>query len=204
MQEQVAPTAAAKTNGGVSVDHPTDEIVIEKCRNARNAAKFSDLFDRGDVHAHHGGDDSAADLALLGILAHWTKDEAQLERLVSSSALGQREKWRHRDDYRKRTVRRALKDAGPGYDWSKEGGRERSRPIKSADEASGLADLPYIGKSTKSTGEERPALQLVRFAGRPTPAAREFVIPDLIPRYHPTTLYGWGGTAKSLIATLLA
>jgi len=205
-QMQPPDIEAAKTNGHTAPTAPgtSDATIIEKCRGARNAAKFSDLFDRGDVHAHHGGDDSVADLALLGILAHWTKDEAQLDRLVSSSALGQREKWRHRDDYRKRTIRRALKDAGPGYDWSKEGSRERSRPIKSADEASGLADLPYIGKSTKSTSEERPALNLVRFAGRPTPAAREFVIPDLIPRYHPTTLYGWGGTAKSLIAALLA
>jgi DNA-binding transcriptional ArsR family regulator len=65
--------------------------------------------------------------------------------------------------------------------------------------------LAYIyGKSAKSAGDEQPSLRLVRFAGRSAPAAREFVIPDLLPRYHPTTLYGWGGTAKSLIAVLLA
>jgi hypothetical protein len=44
----------------------------------------------------------------------------------------------------------------------------------------------------------------VRFANREAPAARKFVVPDLIPRHHPTTLYGWGGTAKSLIALLLS
>jgi DNA-binding transcriptional ArsR family regulator len=44
----------------------------------------------------------------------------------------------------------------------------------------------------------------VRFTNREAPAAREFVVPDLIPRHHPTTLYGWGGTAKSLIALLLS
>ena len=64
--------------------------------------------------------------------------------------------------------------------------------------------MPYIGKSAEFAGEKPPSLRLVRFAGRPAPAAREFIIPDLLPRYHPTTLYGWGGTAKSLIAVLLA
>ena len=206
-----APDAeTTKTNGHATAastaSGPTDEMVIEKCRAAKNAAKFVDLFDHGDVHAHHGGDASVADLALLGIMAFWTQDEAQLERLFSSSALGRREKWRHRDDYRRRTISRALANLGEVYDWSKEAGRARpvKKSEKSVDAASGLADLPYIQKSAKATGEERPALQLVRFAGRPAPAAREFVIPDLIPRYHPTTLYGWGGTAKSLIATLLA
>ena len=105
---------------------PTDEEVLEKCRAAENAAKFSDLFDRGDVHAHHGGDDSRADLALLSMLTFWTQDEAQLERIFSSSALGQRDKWRNRDDYRKRTIRKALAGAKPGevYDW----GPQRGRP----------------------------------------------------------------------------
>jgi len=211
---QAPSTEAAQTNGHAtpratpgspSGDAVPDEHVIEKCRAAKNAAKFSDLFDHGNAHAHHGGDDSVADLALVGILAYWTQDEAQLERLVSSSALSHREKWRRRDDYRKRTIRKGLAEVGEVYDWSKEGGRERARPIKeSAGEASGLADSPYIGKSTKSADEESSSLQLVRFARRPAPAAREFVIPDLIPRYHPTTLYGWGGTAKSLIAVLLA
>lgn len=79
---QMAPpdVGVAKTNGHATpVSNPgavADEAVIEKCRAAKNAAKFADLFDHGDVHVHHGGDDSAADLSLLGILAWWTKDEA--------------------------------------------------------------------------------------------------------------------------------
>ena len=67
--------------------------MIERCRATENAEIFVALFDHGDVHAHHGGDDSAADLALLGIMRFYTQDEAQLERLFSSSALGRREKW---------------------------------------------------------------------------------------------------------------
>ena len=100
MQAPDAETAQTNGHAGGTAAPPykgsaagaADEAIIEKCRAAGNAAKFSDLYDHGDVHAHHGGDDSKADLALLGILAWWTQDEAQLERLVSSSALGRREK----------------------------------------------------------------------------------------------------------------
>src|SRR5215210_5756452 len=138
-----APDAeTVRTNGHApsepaSWSAPSDETIIEKCPAAGNAAKFADLYDHGNVRTHHGGDDSAADLGLLGILTWWTQDEAQLERLVSSSALGRREKWRRRDDYRKRTVRKALADLGETYDWSKEVGTSKSRPMKkNADEAS--------------------------------------------------------------------
>ena len=74
-------SAASATPG------PTDEAIIEKCRDADNAAKFSDLFDHGDVHRHHGGDDSGADYALLGLLKFYTQDPDQLERLMRRSAL---------------------------------------------------------------------------------------------------------------------
>jgi DNA-binding transcriptional ArsR family regulator len=189
---------ASSTNGHVkretSPSSPhSDEAIIQKCRAAENAAKFADLYDQGDVHAHHGGDDSVADLALLGMLAFYTQDAEQLERIFSDSALGQREKWRRRQDYRERTIQKVLAERGEVYMWP----RERAR--KSAASAA----RPYIGKATKATSEAAPTLNLVRFAKREAPAAREFIVPDLIPRYHPTTLYGWGGTAKSLIALLL-
>jgi hypothetical protein len=196
-----APDAeAARANGharsrSASSDTPTDEMVIEKCRAAENAAKFEALFDRGDVHAYHGGDDSAADLALVSMLTFYTQDEEQLEGLFSSSALGQREKWRNRDDYRKRTIRRALVDLGEAYDWSRNNGGTAARPLKR-------------GAASAAAGEDAAsnssALKLVRFANRPAPPTREFIVDGLIPRHHPTTLFGWGGTAKSLIAVLLA
>ncbi len=223
MSEAAPDAETARTNGhtngstaarpymGSAASAGTDEAIIEKCRAAKNAAKFSDLFDHGDAHAHHGGDASDADYALLGILKLWTQDPNQLERLMRRSRLA-RPKWDEKRvgrSWLRYSIDNALKDVGEVYDWSKEAGSSRSRPIKKsagdAGDASGLADLSYIGKSAKSTDEEpAPQLQLVRFAGRPAPAAREFVIPGLIPRYHPTTLYGWGGTAKSLIAALLA
>jgi hypothetical protein len=206
-----------QTNGHVSpaeaptsVLGPSDQQVIEKCQAADNAAKFVDLFDRGDVHAHHSGDDSVADLALLGIMAFYTQDEAQLERLFSSSALGRREKWSRRDDYRERTIRKALAQVGETYDWGRQRGRLLVSPsLESASnddtsEDDGQAISPYTEKATKASSAADFTLSLVRFAHRPAPGLREFVIPALIPRHHPTTLYGWGGTAKSLIALLLS
>jgi DNA-binding transcriptional ArsR family regulator len=212
---QKPDTQTVRTNGHTApksapMSSPaTDEMIIQKCRGAENAAKFVDLFDHGDVHAYHSGDASVADLALLSMLTFWTQDAAQLERIFSSSALGNREKWLERDDYRKRTIRKALADLGEVYDWSRNNGGTAARPLKkgtaSAANGSGPADLPYKGESTRSAGDEaRPKLSLVRFAEREAPPAREFIVPDLIPRYHPTTLYGLGGTAKSLIAALLS
>jgi primase-polymerase (primpol)-like protein len=129
----------AKTNGHVtsrmpSRSLPSDEQVIEKCRAAENAAKFADLFDHGDVHVHHDGDDSVADLALLSMLSFYTQDEAQLERIFSSSALGQRAKWRRRHDYRERTIGKALSDLGEAYKWP----REREQLLSSS------SPTPYI------------------------------------------------------------
>jgi primase-polymerase (primpol)-like protein len=96
---QTPDTATTQTNGHARVQAsppgstlPTDEIVIQKCRGADNAAKFADLFDHGDVHAHHGGDASDADYALLGILKFYTQDPDQLDRLMRLSALT-RPKW---------------------------------------------------------------------------------------------------------------
>lgn len=81
-----------------------DEAVIERARSARNGSKFSALW--SGATSDHGGDDSAADLALLSMLAFWTQDENQLDRLFRRSGL-YREKW-ERTDYRARTIGRAL------------------------------------------------------------------------------------------------
>jgi hypothetical protein len=50
-------------------------------------------------------------------LAYWCgKDPERMERLFSASALGSREKWKRRPDYRKRTVDRAMRKTVKVYD----------------------------------------------------------------------------------------
>ncbi len=84
-----------------------DHALITKMRQARNGTKFAALFDRGDT-APYGGDDSAADQALACLIAFYTRDATRIEGIFSQSALGQRDKWRYRADYRERTIRAAL------------------------------------------------------------------------------------------------
>ena len=55
------------------------------------------------------GDESRADEALMCILAKkFRKDTTLMEKYFSASALGQREKWTTREDYRKSTIQFAL------------------------------------------------------------------------------------------------
>lgn len=122
-----------------------DEELLELARKARNGPKFSSLYDAGDI-SEYDDDDSRADCALLVLLAFYTRDPAQLERLFNGSALGRRGKWRNRPDYRRRTIARALErqtetytgkrrkpEPGPEPGPEAEHGAEReANPLRSA------------------------------------------------------------------------
>ncbi len=76
----------------------SDGALVDAIRRGRQGPKFTALYDHGDL-SHHNGDASAADLALVGILAANTSDRAQIDRVFRASAL-YRPKWdeRHRSD----------------------------------------------------------------------------------------------------------
>nr|HMQ13761.1 VapE family protein [Candidatus Competibacter phosphatis]HMR03634.1 VapE family protein [Candidatus Competibacter phosphatis] len=68
-----------------------DATLLDKARNAKNGAEFAALW-AGDTSGH-GGDDSAADLALCNRLAFWTNGDAdRIDRLFRQSGL-MRLKW---------------------------------------------------------------------------------------------------------------
>ena len=68
-----------------------DAALLDKARNARNGGDFDRLWS-GDTSAH-GGDASAADLALCNALAFWTRGDAgHIDRLFRQSGL-MRPKW---------------------------------------------------------------------------------------------------------------
>ena len=96
-----------------------DDEVVRRCVGAANGAKFVRLFLDGDL-GEYGGDDSRADLALCSHLRFYSGDRAQVERLFGQSALGRREKWRGRPDYRAGTITVAMR----GATWNR-GGRGR-------------------------------------------------------------------------------
>ena len=125
--EQIGRTKEMQQAPRATVRRPTaevglsDEEIVEKCRAASNSVKFDALW-RGDISGH--GSHSEADLALIGILKFYTRDPAQLERLVRQSGL-YREKW-DRTDYVTRTISKALEHVGET--WSPGGGMDALPP----------------------------------------------------------------------------
>ncbi|WOJ93674.1 AAA family ATPase [Congregibacter variabilis] len=85
----------------------SDAHVIARIRKSKQGAKFAKLFDDGDISAYNG-DHSAADLGLADAIG-WGCGfrPEQMERIFDQSALGMRDKWTTRPDYRQRTIRKA-------------------------------------------------------------------------------------------------
>jgi len=83
-----ADVPTVRATAAVSSD---DYTLLERARAARNGAKFAALW-QGDNTAH-GGDVSAADLALCSMLAYWAgNDAARVDRLFRQSGRYRR-KW---------------------------------------------------------------------------------------------------------------
>jgi putative DNA primase/helicase len=111
----------------------SDADLLQRAMNAENGGKFRALWN-GDTSGYPSP--SEADLALCRLLAFWCgNDPARIERLFSQSALGKREKWQARADYRHETIQTALQSLRETYSW-----REPNRvvpPPGNRDEAGG-------------------------------------------------------------------
>ena len=92
--------------------------LLERMFSAKNGAAIQALYN-GDTSAH-GGDDSAADMALCAHLAFWTaRDALEIDRLFRQSKL-YRDKWdrRHSGDgrtYGQMTVDKAIEGCVEAY-----------------------------------------------------------------------------------------
>ena len=91
----------------------SDKKILELCLKARNKNKFNSLWS-GNFRSMYPSQ-SEADLALCAILAFYTQDPIQIERLFNQSKLGERGKWKSRPDYRKRTIEQALAHLNQTY-----------------------------------------------------------------------------------------
>jgi hypothetical protein len=177
--------------------HFEDQEVLDKCRDAQNAAKFADLFDQGDVDAYHNGDASRADLALMSMLAFYTQDPDQLERLFSASALGQRKKWQQRHEYRRMTVEKALselKETYRGAEVLELGGAlvsSLSPPIGKSDDN----DTKTYKSNEMEDNEDEP--EVIWFHELGEPKEREYLIAQIGVKGYPIIVFGAGGVAKS-------
>lgn len=83
----------------------TDEEIIAIIRKSNQADKFSRLYDNGDI-SFYDDDNSSADMGLCCIIAYYTKDYYQIDRIFKSSKL-YRNKW-EREDYKEMTINKAL------------------------------------------------------------------------------------------------
>jgi primase-polymerase (primpol)-like protein len=109
-----SPTIAESATNGEGTNAP-DDAILEAARAASNGDGFIELYDLGDL-SRFNGDHSRADASLMARLAFYTgRNSEQMERLFSASALGQREKWQYRQDYRERTIERACQQAAVVY-----------------------------------------------------------------------------------------
>lgn len=97
----------ASSNGASPTNN--DEAILQHARAARNAAKFCTLFDDGDISSYED-DHSRADLALCRLIAFYTQEREQVDRLFRISAL-HRQKWENRADYRDWTITKAIETA---------------------------------------------------------------------------------------------
>ena len=87
-------------------ENPSDSQVLENLRQARNSEKFNRLLS-GDT-SDYEGDHSSADFALCCQIAFYTANPQQIERIFNQSKLAERDKWQKRQDYRERTITRAI------------------------------------------------------------------------------------------------
>jgi primase/DNA polymerase family protein/DNA primase RepB-like protein len=159
-----------------------DTQVLAEAMGARNGAKVRALY-RGDWSGYPS--QSEADLALCALLAFWTRDPAQIDRLFRLSGL-MRDKWDERHfandaTYGEETVARAMSGRNPtwsgglssreaggqGDDGGNEARSEKMR-IDAADQ-----HLPQITPQawTALEAANAPAPRLFQFAGAPVRVA---------------------------------
>lgn len=127
--------AASKSGGPAATPYCegpklSDKELIEKIRRAQGH-KFHSLYDLGDVSAY-GDDQSRADQALLSILAYWTKDAEQIERIFHSSKLAKTldRKKGHEEDYLNRSIRKALETVTGGFNPKAYAARKQAEELR--------------------------------------------------------------------------
>jgi hypothetical protein len=143
----------------------TDAEILDRLRRARNRDRFERLY-RGDTAGYPSA--SEADAAMAAMIGFYTRDSAQILRVIRGSKF-YRDKW-DRGDYAERTIGGALALVTEHYS---PGRSATGRRVGNA-EASGKAfgpDGPKLSESVESD-TPREGWQIIRdyFAARHRPA----------------------------------
>lgn len=141
LHARLFPSELPAKNGSAPSDSPTDAEVLRRAMSAANGARFAAIW-AGDRSGY--ASDSEADLALCSMLAFWVgPDEGRIASLFARSGL-MREKW-NREDYRRRTIARALAGSefySPGKNGTEAQGDEPAGGIDVTDRNLAPAPLP--------------------------------------------------------------
>ena len=181
-----------------------DQTLLELARRARNGAAFGALW-AGDTSGH-GGDDSAADLALCNSLAFWCGiDPGRIDALFRLSGLMRAEKWdssRGETTYGQLTIEKALRTRTEFYDWSKRlngNGPNASKDHRNDSETAGQ-EAPAAGADTKPDDEVPFALTLDEFIGAKSEAPAALIGDEsetLLPAGGLLIMFAKGGRGKT-------
>jgi len=147
--EQPKEESQSQSNGSKL----TDDQVIALASEAHNSPKFLSLMS-GSIEGYNS--QSEADLALCQLIAFYSPEPAQIDRIFRRSTL-LREKW-DREDYRQSTIYKALERTTEHYSGPGACGK---KPKAKPDTATGEPCFPYVTKSdppgtvgiSKDTGE---------------------------------------------------
>jgi putative DNA primase/helicase len=144
------PTNANAADGG-------DGELLERALKAKNGPKLQALL-AGDWEGQGFPSQSEADAALCSMLAFWTQDPAQIDRIFRSSGLF-RDKWdkRHHADgatYGQSTIDRALANVGATHadHWQERGG---GASLGHADGGDATPDLPTVSQCSHLANSHR-------------------------------------------------
>lgn len=133
-----------------------DERILELCRSAKNSEKFAALWSGEDDRLLSAGvplkpdeatpDSSVADYKLCHMLAFYTSDFDQIDRLVSQSGLN-RDKW-DRHDYKTRTINGALRNVSEKYS-GEDNSKLRELEAEAESVVSNADDIPITSETEK-------------------------------------------------------
>ena len=182
-----------------------DSEIIEKARSAKNGAKFDLLF-RGDWQGAGFPSQSEADLAFCSMVAFYTQDPDQIDRIYRASGL-MRDKWDSRrgdSTYGAKCIDKALAGVTETY-----------KPPRSAPEADRTkpktpktrqAEKPKA--ASQNTPQAKPAPPAIRFVSGKELEALDFpepvwIIPNILGEGY-ILLAGRPKLGKSWLALCLA
>lgn len=219
LRRQDKPAAPPRDPQPVDVE---DSALFDVIRRSRQGKDFDRLWN-GDLDGH-GGDHSAADLALVGMLRFWTgADAPRMDRLFRSSGL-MRDKWdaaRGEETYGARTLRMVLEaggdvwtppkpklngakpdpiDADPGPEAPPWGGEAAEREGSAALRVASANGAEPDGTASRASFRK---LDLVAFLDEDPPEP-DYLLDGLLEYGELCWLSGRGKVGKSMVALYLA